>query len=77
MARYDSYIDVLFEKKWTPYEKIHFWIDSNTFFIRFHSNSKTYHFITNLFRAYLGHSASIFRICCQILLVLSVRATIG
>ena len=33
VARYGSYIDVLFEKKWTPYEKIHFWIDSKTFFI--------------------------------------------
>ena len=33
MARYGSYIDVLFKKNWTPYEKIHFWIDSKTFFI--------------------------------------------
>ena len=41
------------------------------------TSSKTYRFTRNLFRAYLGHFASIFRICCQILLVLSVRAAIG
>ena len=33
MARYGSYIDVLFQNNWKPYEKIQFWIDSKKFFI--------------------------------------------